>query len=75
MLDQVHPLMADIVGKSVPGNENEMVPSDDNDPRCKAGRSLHNGNSDRKPPLDDVAILQAHIRAVQTPLRGESLPF
>lgn len=72
ILDQVHPLMAEIVGKSIP--EKDETDSDGN-LRGKGGRSLRNGNSDRKSPLDDVAILQAHTRAVQTPLRGESLPF
>ena len=65
--------MAKIVGKGVP--EKEARFSDDDNLRCQGGRSLRNGNSDCEPPLDDVAILQAHARTVQAPLRGKSLPF
>ena len=68
MLDHVHPLMAEVVGKSIPGR----IPEDDlpnlRSSRCKARRGLRDGYLDRKSPLDDVTILQAHIGAVQDPL-------
>ena len=56
-LDQVHPMMAEIVGKSFLGESGQNDLGNIYDLRRKTGGGLHNGNSDCKSPLDDVAIL------------------
>lgn len=67
--------MAEIVGEGVPEKVKEQVLSHFRILRCQAGGSLRNGNFNCKSPLDDVAILQAHVRAVQNLVRGQGLPF
>ena len=58
--------MAEIVGKVVLQEGKGSGLSSVHNLRCKAGRSLRNGNLDLKSPYLDVTILQTHPGTVQT---------